>query len=120
MVGPRNTPYEGGLFEILIEFPTDYPNHGPEFRFKNKIYHLNVDPKNGLICIASLNSWRCSGQVRGREIYNIKHALIDIFCLFYENHPEGVFSSKMAEQYLNNPEQFYEEAKNWTKKYASP
>ena len=29
MVGPKNTPYEGGLFKIQALFPYDYPNHGP-------------------------------------------------------------------------------------------
>ena len=38
MVGPRNTPYEGGLFTIIATFPYDYPAHGPEFKFVNKIY----------------------------------------------------------------------------------
>ena len=28
MVGPVNTPYEGGLFTLYIIFPFDYPNHG--------------------------------------------------------------------------------------------
>ena len=48
MVGPKDTPYEGGIFTIIIIFPRDYPNHGPEFRFKNKIYHLCVDPKKAI------------------------------------------------------------------------
>ena len=79
--GPKNTPYEGGIFTILILFPSDYPKHGPEFRFKNKIYHLCVDPKNGHICFAAINSWRSIGKVNG-QIYNVKRALIDIFCFF--------------------------------------
>ena len=45
MKGPRKTPYEGGLFTIRITFPIDYPSHGPDFRFCNLVYHLNVDYK---------------------------------------------------------------------------
>ncbi len=59
MIGPENTPYEGGLFTLLAIFPIDYPNHGPEFKFLNKIYHLNVESKNsdyfGHICIKFLH-----------------------------------------------------------------
>ena len=53
MTGPKNTPYKGGLYKIRILFPKDYPNKGPEFKFLNKIYHLNVDFKEdfGHICI---------------------------------------------------------------------
>ena len=41
--GPPETPYEGGIFTIRITFPYNYPSAGPEFRFLNPIYHLNVD-----------------------------------------------------------------------------
>ena len=41
--GPSETPYEGGIFTIRIIFPPNYPNKGPEFRFLNHVYHLNVD-----------------------------------------------------------------------------
>ena len=81
MVGPKDTPYEGGLFRILIIFPEDYPNHGPEFKFKNKIYHLFVNPEDGHISFSSINEWRNYGYVKG-QIYNVKRALIDIFYFF--------------------------------------
>ena len=72
MLGPNNTPYEGGIFTIKIFFPDDYPNHGAEFRFINKIYHLNVDPgkyhydKIGHISLNFINSLSTSGE---RSLY---------------------------------------------------
>ena len=121
MLGPRGTPYEGGLFTILAIFPDDYPIHGPEFKFENKIYHLNVDFKNnlGYICINSINAWRVSGQVPGKPSYTVKQALFDIFCLFYNQGVEGAYDEKMAQLYKNNPQKFNDEAKNWTQKFAS-
>ena len=100
MVGPRDTPYEGGLFTITVNFPQDYPTHGPEFKFKNKIYHLNVDFKNdfGHICINSLNEWRTTGKVSGKPGYAVKQALFDIFCLFYNQGVESPYDPKIAEQ----------------------
>ncbi len=81
MVGSRDTPYENGLSTITVNFPQDYPTHGPEFKFKNKIYRLNVDFKNGFghICINSLNEWRTTGKVSGKPGYAVKQALFDIF-----------------------------------------
>ena len=121
MVGPKNTPYEGGLFTISITFPEDYPNHGPEFKFLNKIYHLNVDfDKNiGHICINSINEWRVTGKVSGKPIYTVKQALFDIFCLFFRQGIESAYSEEMAAKYRDHTEQFNEEAKKWTKLYAS-
>ena len=45
VIGPRNTPYSGGLFSILIHFPDNYPNSHPKVCFKTPIYHLNVNPR---------------------------------------------------------------------------
>ena len=121
MIGPKNTPYENGLFTILINFPYDYPLHGPEFKFKNKIYHLNVDFENDLghICLSSINSWRTSGKVRDKPIYTVKQALFDIFCLFYNQGIEAAYNQNMALDYQNNREKFNEIAKKWTKEFAS-
>ena len=122
MSGPTNTPYGGGLFTILATFPNDYPVHGPEFKFKNKIFHLNVnfsdDP--GHICISSLNDWRIRGQVKDLPFYTVKQALFDIFCLFYNQGVIGAYDQKMAELYKNNRQAFDAEARNWTQLYANP
>ena len=121
MLGPRNTPYEGGLFTILAIFPDDYPAHGPEFKFINKIYHLNVDFKNNLghICISSINAWMVSGQVPNKPVYTVKQALFDIFCLFYNQGVEGAYDEQMAQLYKKEPEKFNNEAKKWTQQFAS-
>ena len=121
MLGPKNTPYEGGLFTILAIFPDDYPAHGPEFKFINKIYHLNVDFKNnfGHICISSINAWRVSGQVPNKPVYTVKQALFDIFCLFYNQGVEGAYDEQMAQLYEKEPEKFNNEAKKWTQQFAS-
>ena len=128
MVGPKNTPYEGGLFTIHIIFPKDYPKMGPEFRFVNKILHLNVDfrdknekglPGNGHICLNTLNEWKTTGQVKGKRGYAVKQALFDIYYLFFEQGTTSPYDAKYADLYKNHRDKFDEEARSWTKKYAS-
>ena len=118
MVGPVNTPYDGGLFTLIIKFPYDYPNHGPEFQFKNKMYHLNVN-NQGHICLTSINEWFVTGKVKN-NFYTVKQALFDIFCLFYNQGVDSAYDQGMADKYKCNPEQFNLEAKEWTKLYANP
>lgn len=130
MVGPQNTPYAGGIFHIDILFPQDYPCHGPEFVFQEKIYHCNVNWSNtacgekfGHVCLSTLNEWRTTGIVRGPNKQPIKYgvvdALIDIFSLFHSQGTASPFSDEMAQEYLNNREQFEQKAREWTAKYAT-
>ena len=120
--GPENTPYEGGTFTIRITFPYNYPKKGPEFRFLNKIYHLNVDfvdkDKLGHICLNYLNEWKTTGKVVEKSCYGVKQALIDIFCLFYNQNIKSAYNEHMAEEYQTNVNQFNAKAKNYTQQYA--
>ena len=120
MNGPKETPYENGIFIIIISFPPDYPLHGPEFKFRNKIYHLNVDFKNDLghISLSNLNCWRTCGKVHKFPSYGVKHALFDIFCLFFAQGVEGAYDEQMADLYMNNRPEFDKIAKEFTQRYA--
>ena len=123
MLGPQNTAYQGGVFQIKVFFPPEYPQKGAEFRFVNKIYHLNVDWKNpetyGHICLSSLNEWHTTGRVKSKSCYGVKQALFDIFCLFYNQGIESPYDEEIAKQYRDNKEQFNALAREWTAKYAS-
>ena len=121
MLGPGGTPYENGLFTILVNFPQDYPNHGPEFKFMSKLYDLQVDCQRdfGLICISKLNDWRIRGKVKDLPFYTVKQALFDIFCLFYNQGVESAYDNQMANLYVNNPDQFNATARQWTSMYAT-
>lgn len=40
--GPKDTPFEGGVFEVVLKVPDQYPLVAPNVRFKTKIFHPNV------------------------------------------------------------------------------
>ena len=75
MIGPKKTPYEYGVFTILVIFPSDYLRYGAKFIFINNVYHLNVYQdihKNifGRIDLYRLNEWRDTGRVTSFPLYN--------------------------------------------------
>ena len=41
-VGPPDTPYKGGKYEVEIKIPYEYPFNPPEMRFITKIWHPNI------------------------------------------------------------------------------
>ncbi|KAJ2684274.1 hypothetical protein IWW39_005012 [Coemansia spiralis] len=55
MFGPTDTPYDGGVFQAEMAFPTDYPFAPPTLTFKTDIWHPNIY-KDGRVCISILHS----------------------------------------------------------------
>lgn len=50
IVGPTETPYEGGIFDCELFLPDEYPMVPPKVLFRTRIYHPNID-KLGRICL---------------------------------------------------------------------
>jgi ubiquitin-conjugating enzyme (huntingtin interacting protein 2) len=49
--GPTGTPYEGGVWEISIDIPKQYPFEPPKMKFITKIWHPNISSQTGAICL---------------------------------------------------------------------
>ena len=110
MLGPQDTPYAGGLFFLTVDFPDDYPKSAPEVKFKNKIYHLNVN-NSGHVCISTLNEWK--------EGTTMSEVLSLIFALFYKENPKSAYDNQRANLFLNDRATFDANVREWTRKYAS-
>ena len=75
LLGPKDTPYKGGLFFLKIVFPADYPCGRPDIIFLTPIYYLNVNPRKsrfpegeelGHVCVSITNWWK--PQTTAREM----------------------------------------------------
>ncbi|KAH1159104.1 hypothetical protein GLYMA_11G140900v4 [Glycine max] len=54
IIGPPDTLYEGGFFNAIMSFPSNYPNSPPSVKFTSEIWHPNVYP-DGRVCISILH-----------------------------------------------------------------
>ena len=45
ITGPKNTPYKDGVFNILIDFPQEYPEKTKAICFLTLIYNVNINHK---------------------------------------------------------------------------
>jgi len=52
--GPKDTMYAGGIFQLSMVFPKDYPMAPPELRFLSEFWHPNVY-EDGKVCISILH-----------------------------------------------------------------
>ena len=57
IIGPTETPYEGGMFNLKILFPPDYPFKPPKITFETRIYHPNINSTGGICLDILKDQW---------------------------------------------------------------
>ena len=111
IVGPEESPYQGGLFALNIVFPMDYPFKPPKVTFITRIYHPNIN-SNGAICLDILKDQWSPALTIGKVLLSISSLLCD-------PNPDDPLVPEIANLFKNNKAKFEENAKMWTQKYAS-
>ncbi|KAI0847162.1 hypothetical protein F5Y00DRAFT_254094 [Daldinia vernicosa] len=89
IIGPRQTPYEHGLFEFDLFCPFDYPNSPPKVLFKTpntskgrfnpNLYH------DGKICLSLLNTWH--GEPWRGDQSTLLQVLVSIQAMIFCEEP---------------------------------
>ncbi|KAJ3428763.1 ubiquitin-conjugating enzyme e2 5b-like [Anaeramoeba flamelloides] len=110
--GSEGTPYEGGVFNLQINFPRDYPYKPPQILFKTKVFHCNVDSK-GHICLDILdNNWQ--------PALTISKVLLSLSSFLSDANPDNPLNKKAGKLYLKDKQAYNREATRWTQKHAIP
>lgn len=108
--GPRDSPYEGGTFNLELFLPEDYPMVPLRVRFLTKIYHPNID-KLGRICLDILkDKWSPALQIRT--------VLISIQGLLSAPNPDDPLDNGVADVWKNTEDVALQNAREWTQRYA--
>lgn len=110
LMGPSDSPYQGGVFFLDIHFPADYPFKPPKIHFTTRIYHPNIN-SNGGICLDILkDQWS--------PALTTSKVLLSICSLLTDPNPDDPLVLEIANVYKTNKEQFNKTAADWTHKYA--
>tara|TARA_B110000211_G_C14093141_1_gene560677 strand:- start:14770 stop:15225 length:456 start_codon:yes stop_codon:yes gene_type:complete len=109
--GPADTPYHGGIFNLSILFPTDYPFRPPKINFTTKVYHPNINSV-GNICLDILKD-------KWSPALTVSKVLISICSLLNDPNPDDPLEPDIAKQYIHNKTLFTTEARSWVAIYAS-
>ena len=110
ILGPSDTPYEGGVFFLSIRYPLDYPFEPPICTFTTRIYHPNIDHCGNISLDILRNNWSPS--------LNIGKILLSISSLLTDPNPEFFLNFEVARVYNTDRSKFEATAREWTKKYA--
>lgn len=111
LLGPKETPYENGLFLLYASFPGDYPFKAPEVRFITPIYHCNMN-QQGRIC-HSVFDRNYTPALKFRDIIDCVYGLI------LTPEPEDPLDNVIASYFLSDYQTYLQKAKEATAKNAS-
>lgn len=101
--GPGDSPYEGMIFKLAIDFPEMYPYKPPNCQFKSGCWHPNVDMA-GRICLDVLTEkWSASMDVRG--------LLLSLQSLLDDPNPASPLNAEAAQLWSENKPLYREKVK---------
>ena len=109
--GPTETPYQGGVFTVIIKFTDEYPFKAPLVYFHTPIHHCNINKKGG-ICLDILNKNWSPALTTGK-------LLLSICSLLAQPNPDDPLVPSIADLYVNNKEFHDFKAREYTALYAS-
>ncbi|KAK5722301.1 Ubiquitin-conjugating enzyme E2 4 [Elasticomyces elasticus] len=110
-LGPGETPYEAGVFHVLMIPFEGYPFKPPAVRFLTKVYHPNIDP-HGKICLDILeDQW--SAQLM---IFTL---LLSLVYLIAEPRADDPLVPEIANTLVTDPLRYDSYARQYTAQYAT-
>ena len=111
VIGPQDTPYEGGKFVVNIDFSDNYPFKAPKIHFKTKIFHPNIKQDTGEICAQAIeNNWV--------PTLNARFVIESLVTLLKNPNADHPLEAEIAEVFQKNYKSFFDKAKEFTATYA--
>ncbi|KAI8057038.1 SUMO-conjugating enzyme ubc9 [Syncephalis plumigaleata] len=97
--GKTDTPWENGVYKLVLTFPEEYPTKPPKCKFTPPLFHPNVYP-SGTVCLSIINEdqdWKPAITVKEillgiQDLLNdpnpMSPAQTDAYTLFGEKDPD--------------------------------
>lgn len=110
--GPKESPYQGGVWKVRVELPDVYPYKSPSIGFVNRIYHPNVDEMSGSVCLDVIN-----------QTWSPMFDLVNVFEVFlpqlllYPN-PSDPLNGEAAALMMRDRTTYDQRVKEYCEKYA--
>ncbi|KRW99913.1 Ubiquitin-conjugating enzyme/RWD-like protein [Pseudocohnilembus persalinus] len=108
--GPADTPYAGGKFKVVIEFPAQYPFKFPSFKFVTQMFHPNIDER-GELCKEMIGE---SDWVPTKKVSSV----IAILKGFFNTVNENAVNQQAWDLYNKDKQKYEQTVKEYTQKYA--
>ncbi|KAI2803010.1 hypothetical protein RDWZM_001200 [Blomia tropicalis] len=112
IIGPVDTPFEGGTFKLELKIPDTYPFNPPKVRFITRIWHPNISSVTGAICLDILkDQWAAAMTLRT--------VLLSIQALLSSPEPDDPQDAVVARQFKDHPDTYRQTARYWSLFFAT-
>lgn len=111
--GPDDTPFQHGVYKLLIRVPTEYPYVAPSIHFATRLMHPNIEGTNGNICVDILKS-------KWAPALRIAQVLLSIRTLLADPNPDDPLDPTVAKLYRTDRDEYNKKVKKMTWDYAVP
>ena len=108
------TPFHGGVFRCKLVIDNGFPASAPKGFFLTKIFHPNVAPLSGEICVNTLKRDWDSAR------WSLKHIFEVIRCLLIVPFPESSLNEEAGREFMDNYDSFCQMATIQTEIHARP
>ncbi|KAI4334508.1 hypothetical protein L6164_019191 [Bauhinia variegata] len=111
VIGPPDTLYEGGFFNAIMSFPSNYPNSPPTVKFASDIWHPNVYP-DGRVCISILhppgedpNGYELASE-RWTPVHTVESIVLSIISMLSSPNDESPANVEAAKEWRDRRDDF--------------
>ena len=108
--GKEKTDWDGGIFKVVMDFPSEYPSKPPICKFVPPLYHPNIYP-SGKICLSILNE-----DEGWRPAITVKQMLLGIQDLLDNPNCNSPAQSSAYEDYTRNRALYKKKVKEQTQR----
>ncbi|KNC48762.1 ubiquitin carrier protein [Thecamonas trahens ATCC 50062] len=113
ITGPEATPFEGGVFRVLLKLTCEFPAAPPAGFFLTNIFHPNVRPETGEICLNILKKdWKPD--------LGLRDVLLTIKSLMIFPNPESALNETAGKLMLEAFDEYASRARLMTSIHATP
>lgn len=98
IIGPDDSPWEGGIFGLRLHFPEQYPSKPPKVRFTCEMFHPNVY-SDGTLCLDII-------QDQWSPIYTTSTILTSILSLLTDPNPNSPANPDAAKIFTSDTKEY--------------